>query len=117
MRNSTNATRFASRTECRAACNEGEFAAGHIDQQTGETYWIVQVGETVHRNTAPVRSERHVYTPSGKRNSSKALCGRVFAKVGADKDAFLAGAIALGVKATTARTMFSHYTVGRYASA
>lgn len=106
--------RFASQTECRAACKVGEFAAGHIDSNTCEIYWMVKSGEVVEK-AAPVRSERYVYTQSGKKRTSRELCGRAFKKVGANREAFVAEAIAMGVKPGTARTMFSHYTVGRYA--
>ena len=108
-------TRFSSQSECRAACQPGQFAAGHIDLVTRETYWVVMNGETVEK-AAPVRSERHIYTQSGKKRTSRELCGRVFKKFASDKKAFIAAAVALGVKSKTANTMFSHYTVGRYAA-
>lgn len=109
-------TRFASQSECRAACKAGEFAAGHIDLTTGETYWMVKAGEVVGTGR-PVRSERFVYTASGKKRSSRELCGRVFKKFATDRKAFVAAAVALGVKPATANAMFSHYTVGRYVAA
>jgi hypothetical protein len=108
-------TRFASQNECRIACNVGQFAAGHIDLATGQEYWMIKDGMTVEQG-APVRSERFVYTQSGKKRTSRELCGRVFKKVGANRDAFVAEAVKMGVKLATARTMFSHYTVGRYAA-
>ncbi len=64
----------------------------------------------------PVRNERKVYTPSGKVNTSRNLCKRAFKKFSDDRDAFVAYATELGVKAATARAMFSHYKVGRYAA-
>lgn len=65
---------------------------------------------------APVRSERHVYTQSGKKRTSRELCGRVFKKFATDRKAFVAAAIALGVRPATANAMFSHYSCGRYAA-
>lgn len=107
-------TRFSSQSECRAACAKGQFPAGHIDLVTRETYWVVFDGEVV-EPSAPVKSERHVYTASGKKRTSRELCGRVFKKFRDNKAAFVAAAVAMGVKPKTANTMFSHYTVGRYA--
>jgi len=108
-------TRFASQTECRNACKIGEFAAGHIDRSTGQVYWMIQVGETVEKGVMG-RSERFIYTPSGKKRTSRELCGRVFKKFSTDRKAFVEAAVALGVRPQTARTMFTHYSVGRYAA-
>jgi hypothetical protein len=65
----------------------------------------------------PVRNERFVYTPSGKRNTSRNLCKRAFKRFADDRAAFVAYATELGVKAATARAMFSHFKVGRYSAA
>lgn len=94
------------------------YAAGHIDLVTRDEYFLVKVlTAPVVGKGRPVRSERFVYTASGKKRTSRELCGRVFKKFANDRAAFVAAAIALGVKAATARAMFSHYTVGRYHAA
>lgn len=97
----------------------GRFATAGVAYPYGErsngvsTYRIaIFQGKPV--GEAPVRSERLVYTPSGKKRTSRELCGRVFKKHAGDRKAFVAAAVALGVRPSTANAMFSHYTVGRY---
>lgn len=109
-----NATRYTTQAACRAACRKGQYAAGHIDLVTRETYWMVFDGETVEQG-APVRSERHVYTPSGKKRTNREVCGRLFKRYAYDRAAFVAAAVQAGVKRATANAMFSHHTTGRYA--
>jgi hypothetical protein len=117
-----NATRYATAAAANAAIvamggepSRTHYAAGHIDLTTRETYFLVFNGSTIEA-AAPVRSERFVYTPSGKKRTSRELCGRVYRKYSNDRKAFIAAAVELGVRPATANVMFSHYSVGRYAA-
>lgn len=60
------------------------------------------------------RSERHVYTPSGKKSTSRIQAGKAFKMFPNDRKAMIAQAVAFGVKPSTANAMYSHYKVGRY---
>lgn len=67
------------------------------------------------RNVEPAakaRSERHVYTPSGKKRTNKEVCLCLFKKF-QDKAAFVAAAKEKGVKTITAVTYFDDIKAGR----
>jgi hypothetical protein len=61
---------------------------------------------------AKARSERHVYTPSGKKRTNKQVCLCLFKKF-QDKAAFVAAAKEKGVKTVTAVTYFDDIKAGR----
>lgn len=83
-------------------------------RRDGADYWVIVAGD-FRDAAAPARNERAVYTPSGKKTSSRAICGHAFRKFANDRRAFVAFAVEKGVKPATANAMFSHYTKGRYA--
>lgn len=70
------------------------------------------VAEPVVAEGRPVRSERHVYTPSGKKRTNKQVCLGLYRSI-KDRDAFIKAAVAKGVKAITARTLFNDIAAGR----
>lgn len=117
----TTATRYALRADAVAAINampKTEYGVTHFAQgnrRDGVDYWLVVALDTpLVGKGRPVQSERFVYTPSGKKNTSRNLCKRAFKKFAGNRNDFVAYAVSLGVKPATARAMFSHYTVGRY---
>lgn len=115
-------TTFETRTAANAAivADKGVPGVTHYAQgnrKNGVDYYvIVACAAPVIEKGAPVRSERYVYTASGKKRTSRELCGRVFKRFANDRKAFVAAATELGVKAATANAMFSHYASGRYAA-
>ncbi len=66
----------------------------------------------VETNVAKVRSERHVYTPSGKKRTNKEVCLCVYKRF-QDKAAFVNAAMEKGVKRITAVTYFDDIKAGR----
>lgn len=120
------ATRYTTRAECKAVIDATKgmkyghthFACGMLSKEYGEYYIVKALSQPLdgYRFEQNVRREDRVYTASGKKRTSTELCGRVFRKVGANKELFIAEAIKLGVKPLTARTMFHHHTKGYIAA-
>ena len=117
------ATQYATQSAANAAIIAAKgkprvthYAAGHISKATREEYWTVKaVVVPLIEASAPVRSERHVYTPSGKKRTSKQICLALFRKCQTKSD-FIAAAAAKGVKQITAVTYFDDIKAGRIAA-
>ena len=115
----TSSATFPSQIECWAAIRAMGGVPGHTHYAYGvlrdgvESYTVVE--GSIYSASAPVRSERHIYTTSGKKLTNREVCGRLFKKFSNDRAAFVATAVEKGVKRATANAMFSHHASGRYA--
>jgi len=90
------------------------FAGEHINLTTRVPYWRIQTLTEPLSVEQQVRSERHVYTPSGKKRTNKQVCLGLYRAIKA-RDAFIRAAMETGVKAITARTLFNDIAAGRIA--
>lgn len=122
------ATRYATRQDANEAIRalrmgrrHGKPGITHFAQANLENgveyYLIAELDAPLVGKGRPVRSERHIYTPSGKKLTNRAVCGRLFKQFSADRAAFIEAAVKAGVRRVTANAMFSHHSVGRYAKA
>jgi len=74
--------------------------------------FVVPINRANIEPAAKVRSDRHVYTPSGKKRTNKQVCLCVYKRF-QDKAAFVNAAMEKGVKRITAVTYFDDIKAGR----